>query len=389
MSNADRLREELVRVRRGRVVSDRLWQYLLDEGRVQDAEDEATTLRERAEYLHDKVQAMETAVRPGEGDAVELRTPGDVTTRARIDALSAIYAAWAAQDAKWFRTRQLMRLDDPAAVKAYYRSSGPHPGCALLDEDGATEWITAKLQALVPGGDVNQHVRDLLQRHQPGGPDPVVHLDLLVDGLPRQQTVPRLGVLGELAQLSQKLSDHYRWHPAWATQFVLTGITPTVLTHTASAQIRYGPSGAAGTRVTLTVDPALTPQQVAELYGQIRTAMQPEPPHRAQALRSYRLAEHVGPHLRHHPDMPQHGKRRGRPRRSDPPGGLVYYTSPVGCTWQDLRRSWNERYPDVGDDGKTWRYDSQSNFTRDAQDAYLRLLDPQWSRVGEKRRRHR
>ncbi|MEY9966606.1 hypothetical protein ABIA33_004671 [Streptacidiphilus sp. MAP12-16] len=110
---------------------------------------------------------------------------------------------------------------------------------------------------------------------------------------------------------------------------------------------------------------------------------------RAQALRSYRLAEHVGPHLLHHPVNTRDAERRGRPRKADPPGSFVYYVEPVDCTWQDLRHAWNTRCPGAGDDGKLWRHDRQSNFTRDAQQAFLRLLDPQWSRPGGRRPRSR
>ncbi|MGW0211356.1 hypothetical protein ACWDZ8_38365 [Streptomyces sp. NPDC003233] len=382
MSNDGALRAELGRLRR-RAVQAPLWEYLLEQGWVEDARAEATVLKDQAAYLHEKVRAMETAVH---GDAVVLRAPRDDALRARVDALSAIYAAWAAQDVRWFRIRRLMRTDDTVALKAYYTGGGPHPGYALLNEDAVLDWVLGQLQACAPGQDPNQYIAELVQQQQPGDRDPVVVLEFVADGRPVRQTVPRAGVLGELAELASKIAGTYRWHPAWAALFVLTGARPTVLTHTASAQIRYG-TGAAGTRIALTVDPALPPQQVAELFGQVRSALQPEPPVRAQALRSYRLAEHVGPHLLRYPVNPQDAKRRGRPRRADPPGTFVYSIDPVGCTWQELRRSWNARYPDTGEDGKPWRYESLSNFTRDAQQAYLRLLDPRWTPPGEGRRR--
>ena len=383
MTNPERLREELARRLRRPSVTDGMWTYLENEQYVADAE--GMSLREGVEFLHDRVRAIETAVRPDQGVAVELRAPRDAATRARIDALSEIYAAWAARDAEWFRTRHLICTDEPAATKAY-TAGGPHPGHALLDEHAVTAWVVEKLKAHAGDGDPDQYIVELIQQRKPGDRDPVVHLDFVSDGQPVRQTVPRHSALGELAELSQKLAGRYRWHPAWASLFVLAGIRPTVLAYTASAQISYGISGAATTRVTLTIDPALPPQQVAELYGQIRAAMQPEPLPRARSLRSYRLAEHVGPHLLHHPVFAPDTKRRGRPRKVDQPSTPVYYVDPVGCTWQDLRRTWNARYPRVGEDGRPWRYDSQPNFTRDAQQAFLRLLDPRWSRPGERRR---
>lgn len=386
MNNEARLRKALARHIR-RPVPEEVWRYLIDDKYVEDAEiiSGRASLREGAEYLHKKAQArQQTAVRRDDGEAIELRAPRDAFTRARIDTLSAIYAAWASRDARWFREHHLIRTDDPAALAVYVKG-GPHPGYTLLDEDAVTAWVSEKLKAHAQGGDPDQYIVDLIRQGEPSGRDPVVHLDFVSDGQPVRQTVPRLGALGELAELSQKLAERYRWHPAWASLFVLVGTQPVVLAYTASAQIRHGVSGAAGTRVTLTVDPALPPQQVAELYGQIRAAIQPEPPRRAQSLRSYRLAEHVGPHLLHHPSV-RGTKRRGRPRKAHPPGALVYNVGPVDCTWQDLRRTWNARYSEVDEDGKTWRYDSQSNFTRDAQQAFRRLLDPHWSRPGEQRR---
>lgn len=69
----------------------------------------------------------------------------------------------------------------------------------------------------------------------------------------------------------------------------------------------------------------------------------------------------------------------GRPRRTKPPGGVVWYARPAGGqTWSSLRRSWNERYPDRGEDGTDWKCTQPQNFARDAQDVLQRLLDPRW-----------
>ena len=383
MNNPDRLREELARRLRRSCVANGMWEYLVEEDWVRDAVD--MSLPAGAEFLFNKVRAIETAVRPERGDAVELHAPRDATAGARIDALSAIYAAWAARDAVWFRRRHLMRADDRTVFETC-ATGGPYSGYTLLDEDAVAAWVMERLRDYAAGADPDRYIVGLIERGKPGDRARVAHLDFVSDGRPVRQTVPRHGALGELAELSQKLAKNYRWHPAWASLFVLAGTRPTVLAYTASAQISYGIEGAATTRVTLTVDPALPPQQVAELYGQIRTAMQPEPAPRAQSLRSYRLAEHVGPHLLYHPVNPQESNRRGRPRKGNLPGTFAYYVDPVDCTWQDLRRTWNSLDSVAGEDGKPWRYDSQSNFTRDAQRAFLRLLDPRWSPPSERRR---
>lgn len=309
-----------------------------------------------------------------------LDAPRDVAVQARIDALSAIYAAWAQHgtEVEAFRGRALRR-QDPAAVKAW-AARGPHPGYELLNEDDVPAWVLERHNAVSQTGDGDEYVMALIRQHEPRTESEVVHLPFIDRGRPRLVTVPRVGTLGDLAALSEKIADWYRWHPAWACLFVLTGAQPTVSAFTASAQVRYGMDGAATTRVTLTLDPTLPPRVVADLYAGLRSRLQHErqPPRRAQSLRFYRLAEHVGPHVRRYPANSLEVERRGRPRSTNPPGGIVYYIDPVGCTWQDLRHSWNERYPAVGEDGKPWRYDRLSNFTRDAQDALYRLLDPGW-----------
>jgi hypothetical protein len=52
-----------------------------------------------------------------------------------------------------------------------------------------------------------------------------------------------------------------------------------------------------------------------------------------------------------------------------------------GYSWESLRRDWNRAYGDYSDDGtgRSWRYDSASNFIRDAKTALERLLYPGWT----------
>lgn len=69
------------------------------------------------------------------------------------------------------------------------------------------------------------------------------------------------GVLERLRQISEWLSEHYRWQEAQATIFVLTGRTPLV--PPAEAKIERE-------AIVLTVDPSLTPRQVADYYRQFK-----------------------------------------------------------------------------------------------------------------------
>ncbi|MGH3283399.1 MAG: hypothetical protein ACRDPD_01720, partial [Streptosporangiaceae bacterium] len=105
------------------------------------------------------------------------------------------------------------------------------------------------------------------------------------------------GPLGQLAQLAETLADRYRWRPSEATMFVLTGAAPEVRVYVGSAEIRTSGHLATGSRVTMTLDPALSPDEVAGIYDRLRRRFHTGTPPRSQAVRRYRLAGHVGPHV--------------------------------------------------------------------------------------------
>lgn len=397
----DKLREAVGKARR-RPVADGLWDYLADEGKVGDAETKGS-LDEQVEYLLGCIDAIQEARDSDKGTPVVLDRPRDTLIRARADALSAIYAAWAAQDqgVDMFRRRALMRRDADA-VRAW-RTGGPHPGYLLLREQEVPAWVLDRHNAAAPDGDGDAYIQGLLHRQRSLIPEVtallrelrpeinellahgqlildghgIVNLNYVDHGQPRILTVLKRSTLGDLAELGEKLSDRYCWHPAWAANFVITGEAPIVSTYSASAQVSYGMESAAATRVSLTLDPFLPPQQVGDLFAGLRGRLQPQPPRRAQTLRSYRLAEHVGPHIHGYPANPAQVRRRGRPRTPGP-GGFAYYLEPADCTWQELRRSWNSQYPDGGEDGKRWIYDRLDTFTHHSQNALIRLLDPNW-----------
>ncbi|SRR6266571_1003370 len=75
------------------------------------------------------------------------------------------------------------------------------------------------------------------------------------------------GTLHQLSQLSEGLSRAYLWSPAQACVFVLTGATPLVdrvrctLNHS-------DPSSTS--RISLSIDPTVTPRELADLYRPIR-----------------------------------------------------------------------------------------------------------------------
>jgi hypothetical protein len=97
------------------------------------------------------------------------------------------------------------------------------------------------------------------------------------------------------------------------------------------------------------------------------------------SVKHYRLAQHVGPHVAFLLEEPSRSTRPGRRPR---PGadGLIRTIAPTGDrTWRSLRHDWNHQYGMSGNaSGRTWRYDADSNFIRDAKRALSRLLAPGW-----------
>lgn len=365
----------LVSAKLGRLVSDEMWTHLVEQGYVEDAE--GMPRSEQAPYLAGQIKqlmiladSMSAAARPAPPDR-----PQGAAATARIDALSAIYAAWAGgnTDVRHFRKTQLVRRDTAEYV-AYVQRRGPRPGYELLAPEQVAAWVKDHYDRA--GGE--EHIRQLVMDMEPSGPDPTTDLSYMDGRQGRRLTVDARGPLGRLAKLSEKLAGWYRWAPTGATDFVLTGRRPEVLVYIGSAQIRYGVDSSATTRVTMTLDPFLAPEQVAGIYSRLRAKLSDNHQIRSQSVKYYRLAEHVGPYVHFYVQEPGKVRRAGRPPVSGPTG-LAQFIDPVpGYSWSALCHDWNTRYSVVAEDGRSWRYEHLSNFTRDAQDALRRLLDPGW-----------
>lgn len=151
----------------------------------------------------------------------------------------------------------------------------------------------------------------------------------------RLQPTASGGILERLRQLSDDLSHRYRWQKAQATLFVLTGATPVVSPLSTTFQYR-GPVEAAG-RIVLTVDPALTPREVAEAYRRVRKDL---------------LETATRPISDKHLELAVFGSDRAQEE-----------------TWAERMRVWNKKHPQ-------WAYSRAANFARDVQRAEQRLLHP-------------
>jgi hypothetical protein len=361
------IREELNRQLPESPVTDLEWDHLVDQGYVADVEVEASEVDDLVGTLRQLRRTFGgTRQTFGPTERIEAPPPKDQSITERIDALSTIFAAWAAEDSdvKRFRNRHLLDWDD-LAVRSWLKNHrrGTPPEVRLLKEDQVLTWITQAHHARSATGDGDEHVTELVRI---GGRTDT--LDYVVDQQVRRVTVDANGPLGELAKVADRLTHRFRWHPAEATVFVLTGKRPEVLILTASAETRTD----VATRLILTIDPVLPPQQVAEFYADVRAQIAPVHVPRHLSAKHYRLAQHVGPRVS--VKVLPRAQLTGPGRR---PGSTstdwVTKVMPVPpSTWATFYAEWQRTV------SPKWRYSQQSNFQRDAKKALLRLLWPQW-----------
>ena len=354
-------------------VDDYIWETLVGNDDVLDLELGLTKVPQLAAKARKLAAVLyEPAERPEADEPGKAGLPqASEATRARIDALSTIYAAWANAEPEVGRFRNTILARTCTAMSLI--PAGPD---RLLADDQIDRWVRWCFQADAGDGvDPQSHVMELIARRAPHSPRPIADLWWVADGREKGQGVDARGPLGQLAKLAGTLTDRYRWRPSGATMLVLAGWTPEVFVYVGSAEIRHGYL-AAGTRVTMTLDPALSPDEVAGIYDRLRHRFHPAPPPRTQALRRYRLAGYVGPHVQMRTDVPSSRTGPGR-RLAANPAGLAFFIDPAnGHTWESLRDGWNRLYGDHAG----WAYTPAniSNFTRDAKTALIRLLFPGW-----------
>jgi hypothetical protein len=325
------------------------------------------------------------AATSGRGGPSVVREPGfpqaGEAARARIDALSAIYAAWASArpEVQRFRSAVLARTR-PIMAAATGTAAPPAERANVLGHSQVGSWVRWCYDADSPSADGKRYVTELIAEASPRGPRRVANLSYIDGRQERRLTVPARGVLGKLALLAEQLSEEYRWRPSEATMFILSGLVPEVFVYLGSAEIRYNERSAT-TRVTMTLDPSLNADDVAGIYNRLRQRFHPAPLPRYQSARRYRLAGHVGPHLQMRIGEP--GSRKGPGRPPTPgPAGLASFIEPLpGYTWSSLRHSWNQIYASRSDEetGRKWRYSNDPNFIRDSKTALRQLLFPGWT----------
>lgn len=172
---------------------------------------------------------------------------------------------------------------------------------------------------------------------------PLDWLDYGKPGSDRVHHVPvgRDGVLRVLHGISSSLAKLFRWQEAQATVFILTDLTPIIDTDLIGVGMPPFvalPSGeeaplACLARITLTVDPLMTPRELSQKYARLRTRMVSSKP-RSLSQKHLQLAVFATKH----PTLNR-----------------------------DAMEQWGREFPQ-------WKYQTLSLFGRDARDARSRLL---------------
>lgn len=150
---------------------------------------------------------------------------------------------------------------------------------------------------------------------------------------------PEGGPVAWLHEISAHLGSQYRWKYGDAQWFVLTGEVPRLASMNVLRESRFRYPGLA--RVTLTVDFALSPREIAEWYTKYR-----------KDILNYESPESVG--------------KRNRPMTTKHLALAVFLHAHQGEKYGHLMRLWNEERPE-------WRYTQVTNFARDAKHAHERL----------------
>ena len=167
-----------------------------------------------------------------------------------------------------------------------------------------------------------------------------VEVELLAYASPDDQWSRRIpvkhgGTLDRLRALSQLLVRRYKWMEAQATTFVLTGVSPLLSSLRGGFRIEF--SQPISSRITMEIDPTLTPEEVAKQYKKLRASLIGAR-YRSLSEKHLRLAEFYRGH------------------------------KPDGMTWVALMNKWNHSQD------RGWGYTRFEAFARDCTQAWQRLI---------------
>jgi hypothetical protein len=318
----------------GEELDSRLWESLVELGHVDDVQQGEMSIRELAAKHGEfcTVLKAQGVRRPRQREAHDL--PPD----ARLDVLSDILSERAAQEPGVLAFREsilggsLLAWDDVDAwIKAQGKKDGP-----------ATQYLSV---AVPDGYQLRQAETGLILTEPPltvsqeaAGWD--VKTRLLEYGVPDDPWTRRVptkvrGVLDELRTLSEHLAKSYGWQPSQASVFVLTGL-PVQLSRgrvTISHRFPYKMTG----RLTLELDPRVSPREVLALYRKHRREL---------------LGGTYKPMDRKHLELAR------------------FYEARKKGTWQERMAEWNGQQRE-----SAWHYTDWRNFRRDCVQAWERLFE--------------
>ena len=326
----DEIRAALAR-RLGREPKEEVWDRLVEEDYVRDVWLEIAEI----DYLEEKYREFNRI------PARLLRPPKSAKDsglrKIRLQILSDLTA------------RQAAAEKSVIAFRRQYLAEG------LLKRQEVVEWITRQA---AEEGPASRYLRVPI----PDGYEPIrrngrivtepmltisdstsairVEVELLSYAAPDNQWVQRIpvrhsGTLDGLRMLSESLARRFTWQEAQATSFVLTGISP--LLSSLRGWIRMALSQPISSRISMEVDPTLTPEEVAEQYKKLRAPLVGAR-YRSMSEKHLSLAEFYG----------------GR--------------KPEGTTWAALMGKWNRSQV------RSWRYIRFETFARDCKQAWRRLM---------------
>ena len=145
--------------------------------------------------------------------------------------------------------------------------------------------------------------------------------------------VAKGGILDQLRFASEHCARLYGWQEGQATIFILTGRMPLIIRCRTTTRIR---SIQATARITLEIDPSLSPKEVGDAYQAARKKIQ--------------------------------GRRRELSAKHITLGQFIA-ESPDGETLAARMKRWNRKY-------RMWRYKQVTNFGRDMKAVERRLMNP-------------
>ena len=319
----DEIRAALAR-RLGHEPKEKIWDRLVEEDYVREVWEETA----EPDYLEEKYREFERIPEP-------LLQPRKSTTdsglrQIRLQILSDLTARQAAteQSVITFRRQHLTE--------------------GLLKREQVDEWITRQSRK---DGPTSRYLRvpipddcELVRRDGSILIEPPltisdtssvtqVETEVLSYASPDDQWVRRIpvkhrGTLDRLSVVSKALARRYTWWEAQATVFVLTGKSPLLSSLRGGVRITF--SQPISSRITMEIDPTLTPEEVAQHYKKLRASLIGAR-YRSMSEKHLRLAEFYGGH------------------------------KPEGTTWAALMQKWNHSQD------RGWEYDPIRGFRQGLQ----------------------